>query len=288
MSEETRAARFLQRLKANPWRLWSQQVLSILRLELKKTILGRRFFGLLILAGIPVFLFFLRTLVNIPEEAVQSLGGLGVIFAAIFRTFMIRLIIFFGCVFVFSNLIRGDILEKTLHFYLLAPVRREVLVVGKFVSGVVTTGVMFSLMTTLAFILHYLPAGPGELQKFFVNGPGFWHLAGYLLVTWVACFGYGAVFLLMGMFFRNPIVPAVIILGWESINFLLPASLKKISIIYYLESLCPVSVPSGPITLLADPAPLWIAIPGLIAVTTILLVIASLKLRSMEISYGTD
>ena len=288
MNAETQKPTFVDRLKATPWSLWTQQVLSILRLELKKTVMGRRFIGMVILAGIPVFLFFLRTLVDVPDEAVQSLGGLAVIFAAIFRTFIIRLIVFFGCVFVFSNLIRGDILEKTIHFYFLAPVKREVLAVGKFVSGVSTTGILFSLMTLFAFFLHYLPAGPGEMQKFFVNGPGFFHLAGYLVVIWVACIGYGAVFLLMGMLFRNPIIPAVLILGWESINFLLPAMLKKISIIYYLESLCPVPLPPGPITLLADPAPIWVSIPGLLVVTAVILVIAGIKLRGMEISYSSD
>jgi len=288
MTAESQTMSFVDRLKSNPWSLWTQQVLAIMRLELKKTIMGRRFIGLVILAGIPVFLFFLRTLVDVPEEAVQSLGGLGVVFAAIFRTFIIRLIVFFGCVFVFTNLIRGDILEKTLHFYFLAPVRREVLAVGKYVSGLATTGILFSLMTICAFFLHYLPSGSGEMQKFFVNGPGFFHLAGYLLVIWVACVGYGALFLLMGMLFRNPIIPAVLILGWESINFLLPAFLKKISIIYYLESLCPVALPPGPITLLADPAPIWISIPGMLGVTAIILVFAGLRLRVMEISYSSD
>ena len=288
MNAETQSGSFLGSLKSNPWGLWTQQVMSITRLELKRTIMGRRFIGILILAGIPVFLFFLRAMIEVPEEAVQSLGGFAVIFAAVFRTFIIRLIVFFGCVFVFSNLIRGDILEKTLHFYFLAPVRREVLAVGKYVSGLATTGILFSLMTLAAFFLHYLPSGAGEMQKFFVNGPGFAHLAGYLLVVWVACFGYGSVFLLMGMLFRNPIIPAVLILGWESINFLLPAILKKISIIYYLESLCPVPLPPGPITLLADPAPIWISIPGILIVTCLVLVLAGLKLRGMEVSYSSD
>jgi ABC-type transport system involved in multi-copper enzyme maturation permease subunit len=200
----------------------------------------------------------------------------------------LRLVIFFGCVGIFVNLFRGDVLEKTLHYYFLAPIRREVLAVGKFISGVMTAFVLFGFTTAASFILLYAPAGSDQLQQFVFAGPGFWHLLAYLGVTFLACVGYGAVFLLAGLLFRNPILPVAVILGWESINFLLPPTLKKISVIYYLESLCPVPLPPGPITLLADPAPFWLAVPGLFAVTAVVLTISALRLRKMEISYSTD
>ena len=57
------------------------------------------------------------------------------IFAGIFQFFYLRIAIFFGCVGIFSNLFRGEMMDKSLHYYMLAPVRREVLVDGKFLSG---------------------------------------------------------------------------------------------------------------------------------------------------------
>jgi hypothetical protein len=33
--------------------------------------------------------------------------------------------------------------------------------------------------------------------------------------------------LIVGLFFRNPIIPALMLYGWEWINFLLPPLLKK-------------------------------------------------------------
>ena len=98
-----------------PWGLWTRQVIAILRLEIKKRQLGRKALIVYLLVGAPAFLFFLRTMVNIPEDAVQSLGRLNVIFAVIFRTFFLRLILFFGCVGIFGQLFRGDMLEKTIH-----------------------------------------------------------------------------------------------------------------------------------------------------------------------------
>ena len=36
----------------------------------------------------------------------------------------------------------------------------------------------------------------------------------------LACVGYGAFFLVVGLFIRNPIVPALLLYGWEWLNFL--------------------------------------------------------------------
>jgi hypothetical protein len=124
-----------------------------------------------------------------------------------------------------------------------------------------------------------------QFEEFVLKGPGMDHLLAYLGVTVLACIGYGSVFLLIGMVFRNPIVPAAVVLGWEYVNFLLPPLLKHISVIFYLESLCPVSIPLGPFTVLADPAPFWLAVPGLLGVTLIVLALASLMIHRMEVLY---
>ena len=158
---------------------------------------------------------------------------------------------------------------------------------GKFFSGVLIAFALYGSSTILSFLLLYLPQGQ-EATEYFSTGSGLWHLSAYLGVTFLACLGYGAVFLLMGLTFRNPIIPAAVVLGWETINFLLPPSLKQISVIYYLESLCPVAIPTGPFTILADPAPLWLAIPGLLGVTALVLFLAGLQLRRLEINYSSD
>ena len=42
---------------------------------------------------------------------------------------------------------------------------------------------------------------------------------------------------------RNPIIPAAVLLGWEGIQGFLPETLQKLSILHYLQSLCPVPIP---------------------------------------------
>jgi uncharacterized membrane protein len=92
----------------------------------------------------------------------------------------------------------------------------------------------------------------------------------------------------VGLFFRNPIIPALVLYGWEWLNFLLPPLLKKISVIHYLQSLTPVPVSEGPFAVIAEPTPAWIAVPNLIVVTALVLILASRRIRRMEVRYGTD
>jgi len=94
------------------------------------------------------------------------------------------------------------------------------------------------------------------------------------------------------MLFRNPIVPAVVVLVWESLIVFFPSLLKKISIIFYLESLCPVRVPfDGPgrlFAITANPTPVYLAVPGLVLLALAIVALAAVRIRRMEISYGTE
>lgn len=276
----------LNRVSELPWGRWYRQILAILRLELKRNLFSTRAIPIYLLAVAPLLLFGARVLVPLPARVVNDLGGSSVAYAIMYRSFFLRFAVFFGCVGIFMNLFRGELLEKSLHYYFLTPLRREVLVIGKYLSGLVIAAILFGGSAVLSYLLLYAPSGVTSAREYLLMGPGLAHLGAYLGVTVLACLGYGSVFLAMGLFFRNPIIPAVVILGWESINFLLPPMLKKISVIHYLESLCPVPVPQGSVTILADPASAWVGVPGLLCVTATVLVIASLLIRRMEITYS--
>ena len=65
----------------------------------------------------------------------HSIGEDSLVFAGMFMFYYLRAGIFFGCMGIFANLFRGEMLEKTLHYYFLTPMRREVLVAGKYLAG---------------------------------------------------------------------------------------------------------------------------------------------------------
>jgi ABC-type transport system involved in multi-copper enzyme maturation permease subunit len=286
--EQRSAAAGDGRAAGRPWSLWARQTLAILRLEIKKNFLSRRALLLYPMAGLPVALLSMLALVPPDTSEMENFALLGQVYAAVYGGLILRTLVFFGCAWVFMNLFRGEVVDRSLHYYFLAPVRREVLVVGKYLSGLAATITLFGVATAASMLILYFGMFPAESRVFFLSGAGTAHLLTYVSVTVLACLGYGAVFLILGLFFRNPIIPGLVLYGWEWINFLLPPFLKKISVIHYLQSLVPVSMSEGPFAVLVEPTPAWISVPSLLLFTGVVLFLAGWNIRRMEISYAGD
>jgi ABC-type transport system involved in multi-copper enzyme maturation permease subunit len=229
------------------------------------------------------------------EDAYNS-GQDTVMFAGVFQFFFLRLVIFFGCLGIFMNLFRGEVLDKSLHFYFLSPIRRDVLMIGKFLAGLLATCTIFvtsEILQTVAFLSRF---NDHAKDLYLYQHHGLENAAIYVGVTILACIGYGAFALVAGMLFRNPIFPAALILIWEGINPFLPAILKQFSVIYYLKSLCPVEIPVSPgtpslLALLisnADPISPVVAIGGILLVALIALLISKIQVGRMEVNYTTE
>ena len=288
MSSTAEAATIEREAAPVAWALWARQVGAILRLESRKNFLGKRAILMYLLAAMPVALLVAMAAFPPTARELAEPGQGQVIFAFIYEGLILRAVIFFGCAWIFMNLFRGEIVDRSLHYYLLAAVRREVLIAGKFLSGLLAAVVLFGGTTLACLAVSYIPRGGSATVQHLFSGPGLGHVAGYLGVTVLACVGYGAVFLAIGLVFRNPIFPALVIYGWEVINFLLPPVLKKVSVIHYLQSLSPVPVNEGPFAILAEPTPPWIAVPGFIVVTLLVLAFAAWRIRTLEIRYGSE
>ncbi|MEO7674477.1 MAG: hypothetical protein ABIU09_10435 [Pyrinomonadaceae bacterium] len=278
----------ISRPRANSWSLWTRQTLAIMRLEIKKNFLSRRAFLLYLIAGLPLVLLSMLALFPPPTDEMENFGQLSMVYAAVYGGLILRTLVFFGCAWVFMNLFRGEVVDRSLHYYFLSPVRREVLVVGKYLSGLIATIVLFSITTVGSMLILYFWLFPAESARYFFEGAGASQMLAYLAVTILACVGYGAVFLIVGLFFRNPIIPGLLLYGWEWINFLLPPLLKKVSVIHYLQSLVPVPMSEGPFAVLVEPTRAWISVPSLLLFTAVVLFLASLHIRRMEISYAGD
>jgi ABC-type transport system involved in multi-copper enzyme maturation permease subunit len=272
------------------WSLWMRQIRAILRIEVKKNFWGRRAILIYLLTAIPVFLMFLLTVVDAQASADirGNWASAQEVFAMVYRILILQTIVYFGCAWIFMNLFRGEVVDKSLHYYFLCAVRREVLVAGKYISGVVASIVLFTMTTVGSLFFLYYARGYQASMNYLFDGPGLEQCLAYVGITILACVGYGAVFMVIGLFFRNPIIPALLAYGWEWVNFLLPPLLKKISIIHYLHSLSPIPVNEGPLATMVDPTPAWISIPSMIVFTAVVLILASVRIRRMEIKYGNE
>ncbi len=280
---------FAQSVMGQPWGLWWLQARRLVRIELRRNLFSWKAAWIYFLAFAPTGIIFVHLFVDRHTQSAFTEDTN--VLAGIVQFYYIRLGIFFGCLGIFARLIRGEMLERSLHFYLLAPVRREILLLSKFVAGSISALLLFCTAVIADFALMYAAFGPVGSDYVF-NGPGMAQLEAYLLIVVLACLGYGAVFLLLSMMFRNPTPAAMLVLGWEAINPVLPSLLQKISVASYLRHLMPISVPGDGIfallTVTTEPVAKWVAVLGLMTLIVVVLAYSCFRVRRLEIRYTTE
>jgi hypothetical protein len=272
-----------------PWALWWVQARRLTRIELRRNLFSWRASWIYFLAFVPTLIIFIHAIFNSHDPS--SIGDDTQMLASIVQLYYIRLAVFFGCLGIFSRLIRGEMIERSLHFYLLSPVRREVLLLSKFAAGSATALLLFVTATLADFALTYLPFGVAGRDYLF-NGPGMEQLEAYVLIIMLGCLGYGAVFLLLSMMFKNPTPGALLFLGWEAINPVMPSLLQKLSVASYLRHLMPVDIAANGLiavlTVETEPVAGWVAALGLVLLITVVLLYSCYRIRTLEIRYTTE
>jgi ABC-type transport system involved in multi-copper enzyme maturation permease subunit len=282
-------ANFWKHLAQQPWGLWWIQARRLVRIEVRRNLFSWKATWIYFLAFIPTFIIFIHLMAD--RHNASWMSDDTNVLAGIVQLYYIRLGVFFGCLGIFSRLIRGEMIERSLHFYLLSPVKREVLLLCKFVAGSISAVLLFGSAMVADFALMYAGFGAAGTDYVF-NGPGLGQLEAYVAIVVLACLGYGAVFLLLSMMFRNPTPAAMLVLGWEAINPVMPSILQKISVASYLRHLMPVSVSANGIfallTVQTEPVSAWAATLGLLVLIAAVLVYSCYRMRSLEIRYTTE
>lgn len=290
MSFQESVSQAQKTLKEQPWQLYASQVAVLVRNEVRRNLFTRRRIWVYFLALIPVIIILIHYFVdknNSPAQIEED----GVVLAGIVQLYYFRLGIFFACMGIFTWLFRGEMVERTLHYQFLVPVRKEVLVVGKFLAGAIISIALFETAMLACFYLTYSRFGPAG-RSYVFDGPGLGQLGSYLLVTALACLGYGAVFLALSLLFKNPIIPGVMLMGWEAICPIFPAWAQRLSVTFYLKNLCPVNLPAdGPLaifTIVAEPVSPFLAVFGLLCLSLAILVLSCFLIHRLEITYTAE
>jgi ABC-type transport system involved in multi-copper enzyme maturation permease subunit len=291
MTTQALVARAQKWSKEQPWRLFASQISVLVRNELRRNLFTRRRIWIYLLALLPVLMILAHLIFDRHSTEPAQIENDTQVLAGIVQLYYLRLGIFFACMAIFTWLFRGEMVERTLHYQFLVPVKREVLVVGKFLAGALIAIALFEVAVLTCFYLMYSRFGPAG-RSYIFEGPGLAQLGAYLLVTALACLGYGAVFLALSLLFKNPIIPGVVIMGWEAIAPIFPAWAQRLSVSFYLKHLCPVNLPiTGPLaifTIVAEPVSPFISVLGLLSLTIAILALSCLLIHRMEITYTTE
>jgi ABC-type transport system involved in multi-copper enzyme maturation permease subunit len=291
MSLQESVARAQISLKEQPWRLFASQISVLVRTEVRRNLFTRRRIGFHLLAWIPVLFLFAHNIFDRHDIDPARIENDTLVLAGIIQFYYFRLGIFFACMGIFTWLFRGEMVQRTLHYQFLVPVRKEVLVIGKFLAGAIISIALFVTGVFACFCLTYSRFGSAG-RSYVFDGPGLGQLGSYLLATALACLGYGAVFLALSLLFKNPIIPGAMLLGWETIAPIFPSWAQRLSVTFYLKHLCPVNLPTdGPLaifTIVAEPVSPFVAILGLLCFTLAILVLSCFLIHRLEVTYTAE
>src|SRR5271167_2398919 len=291
MTLQESVARVQSSFREQPWRLFASQISVLVRTEVRRNLFTRRRIGFHLLAWIPVLFLLAHNIFDRHDIDPAQIENNTLVLAGIIQLYYFRLGIFFACMGVFTWLFRGEMVQRTLHYQFLVPVRKEVLVIGKFLAGAIISIVLFEAAVFACFCLTYSRLGSAG-RSYVFDGPGLAQLGSYLLVTALTCLGYGAVFLALSLLFKNPIIPGVMLMGWEAVNPIFPSWAQRLSVTFYLKHLCPVNLPTdGPLaifTIVAEPVSPFIAILGLLCLTLAILVLSCFLIHRLEVTYTAE
>lgn len=291
MSTPGLVARVQKWSKEQPWRLYASQISVLVRTEVRRNLFTRRRIWVYLLAAIPVMILLASIIFGPRSTEAWYIERTTQVLAGIIQLYYVRLGIFFACMGIFTWLFRGEMVERTLHYQFMVPVRKEVLVLGKFLAGTLISIALFETAVLSCFCLAYARFGSAG-RSYVFDGPGLGQLGSYLLVTALACLGYGAVFLALSLLFKNPIVPGIVLMGWETIVPIFPAWAQRLSVTFYLKHLCPVTLPAeGPMaifTVVAEPVAPILAVLGLLSLAFVVLVVSCFLIHRIEITYTVE
>jgi ABC-type transport system involved in multi-copper enzyme maturation permease subunit len=155
MSTQALVARAQKWSKEQPWRLYGSQISVLVRNELRRNLFTRRRIWIYLLALLPVLMIVAHLIFDRHSIDPGQIENDTEVLAGIVQLYYIRLGIFFACMAIFTWLFRGEMVERTLHYQFLVPVKREVLVVGKFLAGALIAITFFEVAVLACFYLMY-------------------------------------------------------------------------------------------------------------------------------------
>ena len=254
---------------------------GLMRLEWRRQLMTPRVLWPLLLALLPVGLTgaLVWAMMRFHEGDVPDLPE---VYANLYHGLIVRVVLFFGSLALFVNLVRGEVEDRTFHYLLLTPVRRPAIVVAKFLAAVGTGWLLFVGSTAVSYSILQVPTGLGRM--FSAGGLG--DLAAYCGMTALGVVGYGAAFLLLGTLLRSPGYLVAVFFGWEWFEFLLPPLLKQLSVVHYIKVLTPFPIAEGPFALLADPVPPALAVLKVALYAAIGVALAAVVASRVDVDYG--
>ena len=226
-------------------------VLRVFDLSIGEMLWSRRTIFMALVVGGPVaiaLLFRLLDVFGVPAIRVNRVrvGGESIFGAMIWLLYLKFAVPVLG-VFYGTSLMADEVEDKTLTYLFTRPIRRGAVLVGKYLSYLVCTGLVVLPSVMLVYFL-VVPLGGGSLGQTFPS------LAIDLGLLALGLATYGAVFGFIGAWLKRPLVAGLVFaFGWEQVTMIVPGYLRRATVAYYLQGLAPHAMPDdSPLTALQN------------------------------------
>lgn len=200
----------------------------------------RTVFMALVVAGPVLIALLVRTLtaIGIPAVQIDSVEVAGpTIFGLMIWVFYLRFTVPVLGVFYGTSLIADEVEDKTITYLFTRPIPRGAVLGGKYLAYLACT-ILVVLPSVMIVYFLIVPMRGGMLAA---NFPALVMDLGLLALGLAV---YGAVFALVGAWFKRPLLTGLMfIFGWESWVVAIPGYLKQFTVAYYLQALVPHAMP---------------------------------------------
>ncbi len=221
------------------------------------------------LAWVPLLITAALALARVPSFGIA-------LYQQLMIPLFLRIVIIFVTLVCATALIREEIEDNTLPYLLTRPVAKPTLIASKFVGYLVAAFTMLLPPVVVAWGVTEAYQGTGTALDVAV-------LEGFLVATALAAMAYGALFYFLSVAFQKPLMVGLLIgFVWESIVLVIPGSVPKLSLIFYLQSILVGVAPGLPIVGFRDPVSASIAVVVLVAFSLAMVGLAAFLFQGME------
>ncbi len=262
-----------------------RQALAIYRLSLRRLSRSSFMIASLFLAGLPILL---GALIGHARRTHIDLARAHMIHETLLRSLFLHFVVFFsGVLFGFATM-RQELQEQTLHYLLLAPIRRWVVTLAKLAACLTLSAALCSIGLWGQYVALALPAaGPDGLAQDLIAGGWALSLAREAGVLALGLLAYGSLAMLMGSFFKS-VFWVLLVFAWETATPYLPTLMKNWTITHYLHSLLPVPIQGQQrlFELLGEPAGAALSLGAIFGASAIFIACSIAAFQTRECVYG--
>lgn len=259
-------------------------VMRIFDLSLGQMLWSRRTIFMALVVAAPMVLAVLFRIVLFEQ------GGLAIadhtmkgdaLFGAVIWLLYLRFIVPILGVFYGTSLIADEVDDKTITYLFVRPVPRRAILLGKYLAYVAST----VLVVLPSVVVVYFLATPFDLRAIAGSFPA---LAKDLALLGTGLIVYGAVFAFVGTTLKHPLILGLVFaFGWEQLALLIPGYLRQFTVMYYLQSLVPHSMPQDSTlsvlqSVLRGAPSVTECLVWLVAIWAVFLVLAGLAIERRE------